>query len=132
MEMKRKKKRQRLDLNKSALPNDTSNEKEPNSFSKIDPSSLHAQTCPCQFPNLGKATKITFQLNAGEMLYLPASWFHEVTSYSPRPPESPIHIAFNYWMHPPTTSDFDSPYQDDYWLEKWTEIEPVLKKLKAI
>jgi len=41
---------------------------------------------------------LVVELRAGQMLYLPASWFHEVTSWAS---ESGPHMAFNYWMHPP-------------------------------
>ncbi|PHJ17755.1 ion channel protein [Cystoisospora suis] len=83
------------------------------------------------------------ELNAGEMLYLPAGWFHEVVSFSSSPPSpktpststssspsspssqvkredernaSSFHMALNYWVHPPVfNSSFDFPYVDDYW-----------------
>ncbi|KAI8853893.1 cupin-like domain-containing protein [Chytridium lagenaria] len=77
---------------------------EPPSFSKINPKILHGS----------------------EMLYLPASWFHEVHSYPPNASKSPIHLAFNYWYHPPTTSSFKSPYEDPYWEERWREMTSLL------
>jgi hypothetical protein len=53
------------------------------------------------------------EVNAGEMLYLPAGWFHEVTSFGGA--SSGGHFAFNYWMHPPDHLDphhgFASPYR---------------------
>ncbi|KAG8986107.1 hypothetical protein FRB90_004213, partial [Tulasnella sp. 427] len=50
-------------------------------------------------------------LNAGEMLYLPASWWHEVTSTSSS--ESDVHMAFNYWFHPPNALErYALPYKD--------------------
>jgi len=47
------------------------------------------------------------------MLYLPASWWHEVTSSSPENSKSNVHMAFNYWFYPPDGLKFDEPYQDD-------------------
>ena len=47
------------------------------------------------------------------MLYLPAGWFHEVTSSNM--PGSHTHIAFNYWFHPPSEENFDQPYNSPYW-----------------
>eukprot|EP01033_Poteriospumella_lacustris_P013655 gene13655-9782_t len=47
----------------------------------------------------------------GEMLFIPAGWFHEVKSQG-----SEGHIAFNYWFHPPDQLDnFDKPYSSDFW-----------------
>ena len=45
---------------------------EPVSFSEIDPVSLHAKEIPEEFELLADATKITFDVKKGEMLYLPA------------------------------------------------------------
>ena len=56
---------------------------------------------------------------AGDMLYLPAGWFHEVTSYSSSSSHDPSwHMALNYWFHPPDNlvpSGFSKPYLTDYW-----------------
>jgi hypothetical protein len=71
-------------------------------------------------------------VNAGECLYLPAGWFHNVTSFSvaqgsssesaaPVPPHAGEggHLAFNYWFHPPDTADFEKPYSTTFWEEDW-------------
>lgn len=42
------------------------------------------------------------QLKPGQMLYLPTSWFHEVTSFASAPGD--VHMALNYWFHPPTNT----------------------------
>ena len=52
------------------------------------------------------------------MLYLPAGWFHEVTSFSDQ--DSSMHLALNYWFHPPDNlqpgpGGFDRPYTSGYW-----------------
>lgn len=68
--------------------------KNPNNFSKIptkildDVSNFHQE-----YSNLQKATMAYCNLNPGDMLYLPASWFHEVTSYG----DGGCHLALNYW-----------------------------------
>jgi len=106
---------------------------EPPSFSAIPPSLLHAHlnlpttaipppdvSVSSIFPNLQKARQpYVVELSAGDMLYLPASWWHEVTSSSSSSPseeegrkDDGVHMAFNYWFYPPTTSDFDEPYED--------------------
>jgi len=59
-------------------------------------------------------------------LYLPASWFHEVTSFndnSRTDPDFSGHLAFNYWFHPPTTKDFGTPYESEYWVQWWKDTE---------
>ena len=57
----------------------------------------------------------TIEMTQGDLLYLPAGWFHEVSS---RGQEGGLHIAFNYWMHPPDAcdgTDFDRPYLSKFW-----------------
>ena len=44
-----------------------------------------------------------FELHAGEMLYLPCGWFHEVRSYGNS--KEGGHLALNYWFHPPDNLD---------------------------
>ena len=49
------------------------------------------------------------------MLYLPTSWWHEVTfsSSDNSNSTSTIHVAFNYWFYPPDgLTNFDKPYRD--------------------
>lgn len=53
-------------------------------------------------PREGCPLPMEIHLKAGQMLYLPASWYHEVTSYSDSQEESGLHMALNYWFHPPT------------------------------
>lgn len=74
-----------------------------------------------EFPNILKATSRTeVWVEAGQMLYLPAGWFHEVTSFSTGESEdSSTHIALNFWFHPPTTQEFEQPYEDGYWEHWW-------------
>jgi hypothetical protein len=72
-------------------------------------------------------------LNPGEILFLPAGWFHEVTSLSADAPgggkEESVtgqdgkgmcgHMAFNFWFHPPSAESFDKPYESDFWVRDW-------------
>jgi Cupin-like domain len=67
----------------------------------------------------------TIELYAGDALYLPAGWFHEVTSHGG------LHLAVNYWVHPPdvvvnVAADdtakgvcFERPYQSQFWQRDW-------------
>jgi len=88
-------------------------DKRPNSFCKTDP---HDR--PDEFKDL---KEYNLDLTAGEILYLPAGWFHCVTSFSGQEdnhasnkvkPDN-IHLALNYWYHPPTKlTSFRQPYDE--------------------
>jgi hypothetical protein len=66
------------------------------------------------------APRVTAEIEAGDMLYLPAGWFHEVTSYSTKLGE--WHLALNYWFHPPDNlENFDQPYLSAFWASDWEE-----------
>ncbi|XP_049849957.1 uncharacterized protein LOC126320545 [Schistocerca gregaria] len=61
------------------------------------------------------------ELHQGDALYLPAGWFHEVTSCGTHDSSDHVHLAVNYWLYPPTTTaTFESPYQDDLCRQVWT------------
>lgn len=64
---------------------------------------------------------ITETIKAGEMLYLPAGFYHEVISFNT--PQTTHHMAVNYWYYPPRyDGTFEQPYKDDYWKERWERI----------
>lgn len=70
--------------------------KNPNNFSKISVQQLDdLSKATSEFPELKKATMAYCSVHAGDMLYLPASWFHEVTSYGVE--GASCHLALNYW-----------------------------------
>lgn len=95
---------------------------DPDSFSKVDISRPEAQLRK-EFPLFpGAAAALVCEVTAGQMLFVPAGWFHEVTSFSS--PTSPTHLALNYWCHPPDNLDpgtdgFLQPYRSNYWPEVW-------------
>jgi len=61
---------------------------------------------------------ITETLRPGDMLYLPASFYHEVISFNND--QSDHHMAVNYWYYPPCSEGtFEHPYEDDFWKERW-------------
>jgi hypothetical protein len=96
-------------------------DKLPNSFSKITANEK-------EFPKLSKATRIEFELNEGEVLYLPVGWFHEVRSKSS---SSGNHMALNYWFAPPApVGTFREPYEDNYW--KSVRLQPVLEIIDSM
>jgi len=101
---------------------DQEKKKEPSHFSRVDVPTLHSKAPSNDFPLLSNVVRTTFTLKAGEMLYLPAGWFHEVTSFndnSRADPEFSGHLAFNYWLSPPVTKDFGAPYDNEYWVQWW-------------
>ncbi|EIN14656.1 Clavaminate synthase-like protein [Punctularia strigosozonata HHB-11173 SS5] len=69
-------------------------------------------------PLAGCPPPLVVSLEPGDMLYLPTSWFHEVTSSSDD--NGSTHIAFNYWFHPPDGFVASSPSTDT---EEWTGID---------
>jgi Cupin-like domain len=111
----------------------------PNHFSWIDPVAAPKEKIAETFPSFSKRRECIVQLQAGQCLYLPASWFHcvssggkddssenrggtecscngETTNTEVVIPPS-VHMAINYWYHPPgNLADLEHPYQDrDYW-----------------
>jgi hypothetical protein len=91
----------------------------PVSFSRID-TSLPAAAIAKEFPLFRDAIPLDVELCSGQMLYLPAGWFHEVTSRGV--PGKPLHMAFNYWFHPPTALQPGSstrPYTSMFWPREW-------------
>jgi hypothetical protein len=51
-----------------------------------------------RFPLFSKAKLYTFELNAGDCLFLPQGWFHEVESIGDE--DGDIHMALNHWFWP--------------------------------
>jgi hypothetical protein len=75
---------------------------------------------PAEFPLLATAQRSIVDIEPGDLLYLPAGWFHEVLSFGGEPSgESAGHLAVNYWFHPPDTTDFQAPYSDNLWEREW-------------
>jgi hypothetical protein len=91
----------------------------PVSFSQIN-TALPAAELARKFPKFKNACSIEVEVCAGDMLYLPAGWFHEVTSFSQ--PGKRLHMAFNYWFHPPTALQpgrAHTPYDSAFWPREW-------------
>ena len=103
---------------------DDANEEErrPNHFSRIgNPTDPNTAS---KFPKFVERCPecIVVVLTAGQSLYLPAGWFHSVTSMGDEVNEDNnegnsndgIHMAINYWYYPPDNLDnFEHPYQHD-------------------
>ena len=92
----------------------------PGSFSQID-TKLPQPQLDSAFPGFATAVKLSCEVRAGQMLYLPAGWFHEVTSYSDAR-DSSAHMALNFWFHPPTKFGPESteyPYDSAFWGRDW-------------
>ena len=96
-----------------AVDEDSNEGEQPSSFSRIPTSLLHqrlsllttATSTDFETSTKFDLSKVTIpfvvEIDPGEMLYLPASWWHEVTSSSPDNNKSNVHMAFNYWFYPP-------------------------------
>ena len=86
----------------------------PDHFSPIDPSSKQDVE---QYPSYAKCRECIVELEAGQCLYIPAGWFHFVTSSCVQ--STNPHMALNYWYHPPDRLDrCDNPYQGGFWKKK--------------
>nr|CDI54433.1 jmj4 protein [Melanopsichium pennsylvanicum 4] len=131
------------DQDADANPASDDQDNEPPSFSRIPPHILHRSLGVPDDPSQpmlktanGKSKKhvpadepyrlmpgcpppIEVFLKPGQMLYLPASWYHEVTSSSSpllheqvdakgqKQSASEVHMALNYWFHPPDALQFE-------------------------
>ena len=109
-----------------------------------------------RFPDFPEHQELVVRVRPGEMLYLPAGWFHDVTSIGDSNSSDdndddddddafvgdgdgsdgssdggakarrPVHMAFNYWFHPPdrvqgvsSGADVHAPYSSVFWLADW-------------
>ncbi|KAI8901783.1 cupin-like domain-containing protein [Globomyces pollinis-pini] len=105
------------------------NEQNPPSFSQIPISVLDGKEKSTKYPNFENSTPIKINLLPGQILYLPAGWFHEVKSFG-SDVKSQTHVALNYWFAPPTTDDPENPYQDDFWKDShWKPIKDIIDAL---
>jgi hypothetical protein len=129
----------------------------PANFSRVDPDALSLSSDGTRvllqerWPKMMGAACAVVELEAGDVLYLPAGWFHEVTSMSdgaagkkggvddvdgecgasssapsgtgPERSDARSHLAFNYWFHPPDGDDFERPYSCDFWPQDWKRKE---------
>jgi ribosomal protein L16 Arg81 hydroxylase len=60
----------------------------------LDQSNYHFSTINTVDNKSLEYRSITFDINAGDILYLPTGWYHQVTSYGNT-------TAINYWFKPP-------------------------------
>jgi hypothetical protein len=99
---------------------DTATSSTPSNFSQVD-TTLSDAELKKKFPLFLEARNrsVTVTLKAGQMLYLPAGWFHEVRSRGEG--SSGGHLAFNYWFHPPDNTDSERPYTSDFWAKDFEE-----------
>jgi hypothetical protein len=89
--------------------------KNPNNFSKVEADCLNdEEKLKHKYPLMLLAKAAFCDIEAGSILYLPASWFHEVTSYG-------ASLALNYWFHPPDGHEFRAPYSSDFWPNDYRE-----------
>lgn len=90
----------------------------PDSFCRLSTAAGSGSSGMPGLPPPLRGLHLTASLTAGDLLYLPASWFHEVISRGGS--ESDGHLALNLWMAPPhTLGTFTQPYEDDFWQKKY-------------
>mmetsp|Transcript_22038 Transcript_22038/g.33656 ORF Transcript_22038/g.33656 Transcript_22038/m.33656 type:complete len:477 (+) Transcript_22038:143-1573(+) len=115
------------------------NDKPVDSFSRIDFTSKDRCAILNEFPNFEKCTECILEVEAGQMLYLPCGWFHEVTSFSEKTNSSSTeddamkncHIAVNYWFHPPDNLNNETrPYSSNFWGKYLDEVMDKSKRKK--
>lgn len=113
---------------------------DPPSFLRIPPALLHiddfnnedtrkilTKYAEKNYPGFLQLNRLTVWLEPGEMLYLPAGWFHEVTLFgSDGESLDTAHVALNYWFMPP--DGVNSAYQDSYWEEDWERTQRCLEE----
>ena len=101
---------------------------DPPSFCRIPPALLHVDEADVhqraqleeftrsKYPafNAVKHSAVQVTLEDGDLLYLPAGWFHEVTSYGDEKTDN-THVAINYWFVPPDGDSIEKPYTDASW-----------------
>lgn len=137
--------KKRENKKKAAEKAASNNSTEPPSFSRVDPITLQSLLRSPVFPRLADACRMEVELREGDALYLPASWLHCVESCSAN---SGSHLAFNYWyeggihacmrcvslkhlpfcrFHPPSTSSFASPYDDNFWASRFESLKSQIK-----
>ena len=84
----------------------------------------HVSTCAgarATIPEKLHGRYLTAELSAGDLLYLPASWFHEVISYGG---DEGGHLALNLWMAPPRMgASLKKPYEDGFWEDLYCKLE---------
>ena len=98
--------------------------KNPNNFSLVDHNILdNNERLEQDYPEFLEAKSAFCECRSGDILYLPASWFHEVKSFSSddgnnsnNSDNNEGHMALNYWFHPPDVeNNFEQPYSTDFW-----------------
>lgn len=80
--------------------------------------------------SIAAVRRITVTLVAGEMLYLPSCWMHQVASTVAPDATSNVHMAFNYWFYPPDQFDkgFTQPYASSYLQNTYGSHEQTMAK----
>jgi len=108
----------------------------PDNFCRVQPGAMNRLEIRNGFPRYLHAPLCEVDISAGEMLYLPTGWFHEVTSFAEKERAGSKltggkrgHMAFNYWMHPPDNNSFKNPYREPFWEKRWAKGKPAKPSL---
>ena len=90
------------DTEKNLRVDDDNSTARPDNFSRVD-LAMNNEEISAMFPRFGNCRSETIEIKAGQTLYLPAGWFHEVSSISDSPgglhssnsDDCPYHMAIN-------------------------------------
>ena len=97
----------------------------------IQPKRKRRLSGPQNYSNRKSASEIggfmEVEVLAGDALYLPSSWFHEVISSSSE--DSEFHLAINHWFYPPRYGQKEI-YSSSLWKDRertmLSKLEPSL------
>ena len=135
---------------KPSLKNDSEKTTHPNHFSQIPLAELrkkvrNASSSPLspdevlsriqklpevktRFPLFSSAKLYTFELTAGDCLFLPQGWFHEVESLGDEKGDDDVHMALNHWFWPPISEKSGSTRSSPYGKEAGAFFESAFKR----
>ena len=88
----------------------------PPHFSRMQ-SRVQGLASPASWPLFREARMLTAEVGAGDALFLPCGWWHEVSSQGAD--ASDTHLAVNWWFAPPDAARFEAPYSSDLWARDW-------------
>lgn len=99
-----------------------------------DPPSFARLQLPADADALPMHACATVDVGPGDTLFIPAGWFHSVTSVSGGDPpgaDPALHAAVSWWFHPPTRHDREAPYTRPYWARVWKDVVAACPELAA-
>ena len=100
-----------------------------------DPPSFARLHLPADADRLPMHACATADIAPGDTLFIPAGWFHSVTSVSggdAAGADPALHAAVSWWLHPPDApNDREAPYTRPYWARVWEDVVAACPQLAA-